>query len=365
MESEGHRGLELFSTCPPSWAVPRDEYLRRVAEVGRWSDEAGYRGILVYTDNSLVDPWLLAQVILQHTESLCPLVAVQPVYMHPYTAAKMVASFAHLYRRRLYLNMVAGGFVGDLKALGDEKEHDERYARLVEYTRLVKELLGGGVVSSRGSYYRVENLRLAPEVPPEYLPGFMVSGSSGAGLEAARAIGATAVKYPQPPGAEVDRSGDSIPCGVRVGIIAREDTAEAWRVALERFPEDRRGQITHALAMSVSDSRWHAQLSRLGESPVSAANPYWLGPFQNYKTFCPYLVGSYADVGRELARYMALGYRTFILDVPASQAELQHIGVAFQAAEAELASSSRRAERRSEAAHVEADAASPAAPPVA
>ena len=77
--------------------------------------------------------------------------------------------------------------------------------------------------------------------------------------------------------------------------------------------------------MAVSDSRWHSQLSELGESPVSGLNPYWLGPFQNYKTFCPYLVGSYDDVGRELSRYIALGFETFILDVPASAEELEHI----------------------------------------
>jgi len=46
---------------------------------------------LIYTDNGLVDPWLIAQAMITHTERLCPLVAVQPVYMHPYAVAKMVA----------------------------------------------------------------------------------------------------------------------------------------------------------------------------------------------------------------------------------------------------------------------------------
>jgi len=39
------------------------------------------------------------------------------------------------------------------------------------------------------------------------------------------------------------------------------DGAEAWRVAHKRFPEDRKGQLTHQLAMTVSDSSWHHQLS--------------------------------------------------------------------------------------------------------
>jgi alkanesulfonate monooxygenase len=52
-------------------------------------------------------------------------------------------------------------------------------------------------------------------------------------------------------------------------------------------------------------------------------------PFENYKTFCPYLVGSYERVGDELARYIAIGYRTFILDVPADPDDLGHMRMAF------------------------------------
>jgi alkanesulfonate monooxygenase len=59
--------------------------------------------------HALVDPCLVSQVILQNTKKLCPLVAVQPAYMHPYAVAKIVSSLAHLYERRIYLNMVVGG----------------------------------------------------------------------------------------------------------------------------------------------------------------------------------------------------------------------------------------------------------------
>ena len=125
--------VDLFSTCPASTSVAKDRYVQRVAEVARWSEQSGCKGILVYSDNSLLDPWLLAHIIIQNTTALCPLVAVQPVYMHPYAVAKQITSFAYLYGRRLYLNMVAGGFKNDLDALSDTTPHDKRYARLVEY----------------------------------------------------------------------------------------------------------------------------------------------------------------------------------------------------------------------------------------
>ena len=324
--------LELFSTCPQSRDLPADQYRRRVADVAAWSDRAGYRGVLVYTDNQLVDPWLVAQLVIESTEQLCPLVAVQPVYMHPYTAANMVSSFAHIYGRRIFLNMVAGGFRNDLLALGDQTEHAERYARVVEYALLVKRLLLGERVSFTGRYYSVENLTLTPPLAPDLFPGIFVSGSSDSGVAAARAIGATAVKYPKPPHEEISTSGDGAGIGMRVGVIARDDDSRAWKVARARFPEDRKGQISHALAMKVSDSQWHRQLSQLGAEPPSAENPYWLGPFENYKTFCPYLVGSYTTVAIELARYIELGFETFILDIPPDEEELQHAAVAFEQA---------------------------------
>lgn len=326
--------VKVFSTCPQSPGVERSRYPRLVADVARWSEAAGCEGILVYTDNGILDPWLVSQLIIQATERLCPLVAVQSVYMHPYSVAKMVSTLANLYGRRIYLNMVAGGFRNDLIAMGDDTPHDERYDRVVEYSRIVKALVtDADPVSVDGRYYTVKNLRLRPAVPPECVPGITISGSSSAGMAAARAVGAIAVKYPRPSAAEEHQAEAGIESGMRVGIITREDREEAWRVAYERFPEDRQGQIAHHLAMKVSDSQWHRQLSELARGAASEDDPYWLGPFNNYKTFCPYLVGEHQRIGAELRRYMDLGFSTFILDVPGSEEELHHIGAAFRFAQ--------------------------------
>lgn len=322
-------GIEVFSTCPSSALSDPEVYLQEVAQVARWSEEAGCRGILVYSDNSLADPWLVSQIIIENTAELAPLVAVQPVYMHPYSIAKMITSLGMLHGRRVYLNLVAGGFTNDLAALDDRTPHDKRYARLVEYTTIIKELLANdGPFTYNGEFYTVDKLKLTPPLAPKLVPGIFVSGSSEAGLAAARALGATAVKYPKPPGEEEPALDEETNYGVRVGIIARGDEEAAWEVAHARFPEDRRGQLTHHLAMKTSDSVWHQQLSRIDTE--SERVPYWLIPFQNYKTFCPYLVGSYERVAEELARYVGMGYRTFILDIPPSREELSHINVVFK-----------------------------------
>jgi alkanesulfonate monooxygenase len=318
--------LEVFSTCPMPGDADGAAYLRRVIDAARWSEEAGCKGILVYSDNSLADAWTVSHVILQNTAALCPLVAVQPVYMHPYSAAKILTTLAYFYGRRIYLNMIAGGFTGDLQALQDTTPHDRRYARLVEYTAIIKDLLAGQCVTRSGEFYRVERLKLTPAFPAGLFPGIFISGSSAAGLAAAAAVGATAIKYPKPAKEETPAAGGD--CGIRVGIIAREEESAAWQAAHARFPEDRKGQLTHRLAMKASDSVWHRQLSDL--QPPGGNSPYWLGPFQNYKTFCPYLVGSYRTVARELGRYVEAGYRTFVLDIPPDREELFHIRAVFE-----------------------------------
>ena len=323
------QSVRLFSTCPPSVQYRfGGDYMRRVKEVAKWCDDAGIEGILVYTDNSLADPWQVSQVILSNTSNLAPLVALQPVYMHPYTAAKMVTTFSYLYNRRIYLNMVAGGFVNDLIALGDCTEHDSRYDRIVEYTSIMQYLFDGpGPLSFTGTYFTVKNLTIKPRIPAELVPEIFVSGTSAAGIAAARKIGATSISYPGTPSGEKVSRG--MPTGIRIGIIARKESGEAWRIAHERYPVDRKGQLAHAMARRVSDSSWYEQLSEIDERPTERSTPYWLVPFKNYKTFCPYLVGSYDEVRNEVSKYIHEGFQTFILDVPPNREELYHTAMVF------------------------------------
>jgi len=240
--------IDVYSTCPQSKDSSPARYLDEAADIARWSESAGCHGMLVYTDNQLVDPWLVAQTIIERTERIRPLVAVQPIAMHPYTAAKMITSLAFLHGRAVDLNMLAGGFKNDLVALGDTTPHDDRYERTAEYTTIITELLAGRSVTFDGRYYHVSNLSLTPRLPEELMPKILISGSSDAGMAAAERINATAVRYPRHVDEESDVPGTyAVPVGVRVGIVARATTSEAWDEAHRRFPDDRRGQITHQL----------------------------------------------------------------------------------------------------------------------
>ena len=323
--------VTVFATCPPWDGAAGDDYLRRLVEVGRWSEAAGCRGSLVYTDNAQLDPWTVAGLLVEHTSTLEPLVAVQPIYMHPYTAAKLIASLGQLHARRCHLNFVAGGFTNDLKALNDPTPHDRRYDRLVEYAEIIRRLTDGdGPVTYAGDFYATTALALRPMLPPHLRPGFFLSGSSPAGRAAAQRLGATPVTYPAPAAEMPDAAMQGIRGAVRLGIITRADEAAAWEEAADRFPPDRRGRLAHELARRVSDSHWHHNLSTSDEQDQNT--PYWLEPFRQSQTMCPYLVGSHERVAMELARYLKDGCQAFILDVPASPEDLEDIATAFAAA---------------------------------
>src|SRR5258708_20076380 len=128
-------------------------------------------------------------------------------------------------------------------------------------------------------------------------------------MQAARQLGATAVEYPKPTAeyAAAPRANGGT-SGIRIGSIARSEDAAAWSVARGRYPEDRKGQLTHQLAMKVSDSSWHRQLSELGKTGSGGENPYWLVPFQNYKAVSPFLVGVYKPGPAERAPCVYLRY---------------------------------------------------------
>src|SRR5256885_6338389 len=153
------------------------KYVGELMRVAQFADRNGFEGILLFEGNDVfVEPWAMAQHIMAATTRSSPLIAVNPVYMHPFTAAQFVSSFAQLYGRKVYLNMITGTAVSDLQGLGDEQSHADRYVRLGEFVALVRQLLpspppGNG----QGRFYRASNLQLPPRLPAELMPGCLIA----------------------------------------------------------------------------------------------------------------------------------------------------------------------------------------------
>ena len=318
--------IELFTTTPQSVEFDRYLFLKELRKISRHSENYGYTGILVYSDNRLADPWMMTGIILGETTHLLPMIALHPMYMHPYTVAKKIATIGLIYDRKIALNLVAGGFVNDLNSIGDFTPHDKRYERLAEYAEIIQLLLTSNkAVTYKGEFYEIKNLKLQPVLPEHLQPKYYLSGSSDISQKTAARIGAKLIEYPEPTSDYVKsgRTNGSGIRGIRVGILARHTHDKAWSDARTRFPETRAGELSHHLANKVSDSEWHKTLSKLNGYDLNDEAVYWLGPFKHYQTFCPYLVGDYEEVARELSGYLKVGCSTCILDIPVSEIDLQ------------------------------------------
>ncbi len=322
--------MDVYTVVPESVSPHvsfRDNYGTRLAAAARDSEKAGWTGILVPHNLHEVDPWMLASYLGSVTDTLIPLLAVQPACTPPHTAAAAAAAFAMLYDRPLYLNLVAGARDDEMRRIGDRLTHDERYERLRQYGRILRALLRGEVVDERTEYYDYHRFRLEPR--PEVLAHckIFVAGSSPASLRAATDIADVVVTHPAP-FAEWRRdfltpllaSGYSGEIGIRIGMICRQNRDEAWDLAARRFPESWQGR-QETLLKTRSHNAWSRELAlrsvaQESNDPTTGQpqDPYWLGAFRSGRASAPFLVGTYAEVGARLAEYTGAGARHVLLN---------------------------------------------------
>jgi alkanesulfonate monooxygenase len=302
-----------------------------------WCDRYGFSGMLIFQGNEVyADPWVVAQCILSGSATLTPLIAVNPMYMHPFTAARFVSSYALVYGRRVWLNLITGTALGDMKAMqAPELSHDERYEQLGEYATILISLLSRpGPTTFRGKHYATHKLRLFPRPPEALLPRLLLAGQSEAAARVARFTGAIMQQFLLPDLDAAHRPGCE---GVALGIVARESDDEAWRAARSAFPDDPRRREILELSMSNTDSVWKARMKRLAEGEGREARGYWLEPFKNFYTEAAYFVGSRDRVSRLIRGLVERGVSTFILTLPTAEEDYRQVSLAFRAALADRA----------------------------
>ncbi|WP_217578058.1 LLM class flavin-dependent oxidoreductase [Mesorhizobium sp. GbtcB19] len=328
--------LTIIGACPAfDDGMPGQEYMESIKTSAMRSERHGFSAMLVYSDHQQFDPWLAANHLMSFTKKISPLVAVQPLYTHPFTVAKLVTSLSLTYDRPVHLNFISGGFPHDLEAFCDSKSHDQRYERVGEYGEIVRKLLSTGrPLTYHGAHYQVSglHLRLAAGVGPECAPIFTVSGSSPAGMAVAKRLGARAIEYLRP-AQHYDRvtRPEGIQYGTRLGIVSRGTAEDAWAVARSRYPDDELGREMREYYTRVSDSVWVKELG--SEVSVPEGHPYWLGPYKNGQASCPFLVGAREDIARELIGYFKMGLRTFLVDDPPTDEDAFEIQSVFTIAE--------------------------------
>lgn len=289
------------------------------------SDKHDFDGILCFSANeTMIDPWLAAHYLIAHSRHLVPIVAVNPVYMHPFSAAKMVSSFAYLHGRRTILNLITGTSTRDRAVLDDPTDHGERYERLGEYAEIMQALLADG--SSKcfaGKFYRLDDAVLSPTPEPALAPEFLVAGHSPSATRIADRVNAVRLRM-LAPDFSVEASGPA-GVGVHLGIIAGETREAAGTLAQSRFPADPALEGLLDYLMEENDSVWKKKLFEQLNASDNKAPEFWLEPFRQMKGDCPYIVGSFARVADILADHISAGIDRFILDMPPLEDDFRRV----------------------------------------
>jgi alkanesulfonate monooxygenase len=298
------------------------QHIDDLMRVARFAEANGLDGPLLFAGNDTpVEPWAMAQHILANTARISPLIAVNPVYMHPFTVAKFVSSFALLHHRKIFLNMITGTATSDLTGLGERRSRGERYSRLGEFILIVRQLLASTrPVTFRGEFYATEALQLRPSFPPALMPEFLIAGQSDDARRVATQTGCLRMQM-LPPDLE---QGIDAP-GLNFGIFAREGRDQARQEAKRLFPDSAEKRELMNYTMENTESVWKRRLYEAGQDGELRDNGFWLLPFLTYQADCPYLVGSYSEIGATLRRFADRKIGTIILDVVADARELDHV----------------------------------------
>lgn len=327
----------VFTTCPRQ--ADAAACLFRFRRTLALTHAAGFSGTLIYTGNEVpMEPWLAAAEMARDHPSLSPFVAVNPIYMHPFTVARCISSLASAYGVRCDLNLIAGTSLSDLAALDEFDAHDDRYMRLREFAVIVRDLCAGrGSVSFDGRYFGVRGLVLPSRIPDALQPGFVVAGQSAAADETAKAVGAESLGGLQPD----FRPHTPRARGVYMSVLCRATEDQAQAALAARYPDDlvlpspaRHGRNTDAV--------WKSAFAGMGNAAAQEVGPYRLGPFRRGQLDCPLLVGSTLMVRDAIVWLAEGGIERFVLDLP--DAEVDYMAVADAFAQAAQVMATRGAE---------------------
>ncbi|MDP8996038.1 MAG: FMNH2-dependent alkanesulfonate monooxygenase [Pseudomonadota bacterium] len=213
-------------------------YLTQIAQA---ADSLGYYGVLLPTGKSCEDSWIVASALAPLTERLRYLVAVRPGLQSPTVAARMTSTLDRLSGGRLLINVVTGGDPVENRGDGLLLSHADRYALTKEFLDIYIPLLEGKTVTYKGQHLEVEDGRILylPQQNPR--PPLYFGGSSDAGIDVAVQTVDKYLTWAEPPQQVAEKIaivrkaaakyGRKVSFGIRLHVIVRETSEEAWKAA--------------------------------------------------------------------------------------------------------------------------------------
>ncbi|MDR3399024.1 MAG: FMNH2-dependent alkanesulfonate monooxygenase [Pandoraea sp.] len=300
-------------------------YMRQIAET---AERLGFDGLLIPTGSSCLDPWVTAASLVPVTQRIKLLVALRTSLGNPTASARQAATLDQaLGAGRLLLNVVPGGDATELAADGVYYAHDERYAAGDEFLSIWRRLLQGEKVDFDGRHLKVTGAQNFFEPATQPYPPLYFGGSSPAAHElAARHVDAY-LSWGEPPQAvaakiadvraRAEQHGRTLRFGVRLHVIVRETSAEAWADAerlISHLTDDdiAAAQRNYAGMDSVGQARMASLHGGRRDQLVVGPN-LWAGVGLVRGGAGTALVGNAEEVAARLKEYVDIGVDTFVL----------------------------------------------------
>ncbi len=299
-------------------------YLRQIAQA---VDELGYSAVLLPTGNSCEDAWVVASTLMPATRRLKFLVAVRPGVMSPSVAARMTATFDRLSGGRLLINVVTGGDPSEAAADGVFLSHDERYEVTGEFLHVWRSILSGETTSFQGKHVHVEGSKIYYPATQHPHPPLYLGGSSSAALEIAAEHVDVYLTWGEPPAQVAEKiarvrglaesKGRTVRFGIRLHVIVRETTEEAWQAANELIKYVDKETIERAQSgLGKFDSEGQKRMASLVQGSLNnleISPNLWAGIGLVRSGAGTALVGDPATVAERMLEYADLGIESFIL----------------------------------------------------
>ncbi|BDV29965.1 LLM class flavin-dependent oxidoreductase [Microbacterium terricola] len=307
-------------------AATRPPGLPYISQIARAAEHLGFAAVLIPTGGGNEESWTMATALTQHTRDLDYLVAVRPGLVSPTLQAQVTATFQNVSGGRLRINVVVGGEDAEQHRFGDRLAKEDRYRRADEYLSILRRLWTGEHVTHHGEFYEIDDAWIAPL---DHVPEIYLGGSSPAALDVAAAHADVYLTWGEPPaqaGAKIaqvrDRAaalGRTLRYGVRLHVIARPTSDEAWRVADELVagldPEVIARQRAAFASSGSEGQRRQAALAGAGttRADLEVHPGLWAGAGLVRGGAGTALVGSYDEVADLIAEYRAEGFQEFVL----------------------------------------------------
>lgn len=300
------------------------EYLTLVAKA---VEGLGYEAVLTPTGAWCADAWIVTAALSQLTSRLKFLVAFRPGLASPTLLAQQAATFQHVSRGRLLLNVVAGGDSIEQRRYGDHLDHRERYDRAAEFLEAFRGIADPDRIgySFRGRYFEIEDAHV--DFGPYGPPPVYLGGASAAGERVGARHGDVYLTWGETPPQIAERvarmrelaeeQDRALSFGIRFHVITRDRAADAWREAedlVERISPERiaAAREQQRVSESVGQRRMNA-LGAAARRPLEVSPNVWTGYGLVRAGAGTALVGSHEDVADRIEEYHALGIEHFIL----------------------------------------------------